>query len=164
MQIRGNGGLLTAFPKFHRHQVTKLTMGFIYLLIITHCLTSFQVYAMPIFDNLELRYTSLKKKKCSRLVRTCLRLFFGGLTFFIAVAFPFLPALASLLGGFTLVPLTYAYPSFMWVAIKKPTRGGSQWCFNMALGCLGLVLSVLLVAAAIWTLAHNGLHANFFKP
>ncbi|KAF7810746.1 lysine histidine transporter-like 8 [Senna tora] len=161
---QANGGLLAAFPKFHRHQVTKFSMGFLYLLIIIHCLSSFQIYAMPVFDNLELRYTSLKKKKCPRWLRTCLRLLFGGLTFFIAVAFPFLPKLSGLLGGMTLVPLTYAYPCFMWVAIKKPRKGGWVWCFNVGLGCFGMLLAALLVAAAISSLPHNPFHANFFKP
>lgn len=159
-----HGGLLTAFPQFHRQQVTKFTMGTMYVLIIIHCLSSFQVYAMPVFDNMEMRYTSIKNHKCPRLVRTCFRIFFGGLTFFIAVTFPFLPSLAALLGGMTLVPITYAYPCFMWLALKKPRAKGVVWCFNVVLGCLGMLLGALMVAAAIRTLAVTGLKANFFKP
>jgi hypothetical protein len=78
--------------------------------------------------------------------------------------FPFLPSLVALLGGINLVPITYAYPCFMWLAIKKPRTKGAMWCFNLVLGCLGMLLSVLLVAAAIRTLADKGLHANFFTP
>ncbi|KAK2381318.1 lysine histidine transporter [Trifolium repens] len=157
-------GLLTAFTQFHKQQVTKFSMGALYVLVILHCLSSFQVYAMPVFDNLELRYTIVKNQKCPRWLRTCLRLIFGGITFFMAVTFPFLPSLAALLGGITLVPVTYAYPCFMWLAIKKPRTKGVVWFFNLVLGCLGMLLSVLLVAAAIRTLAHKGLRANFFKP
>ncbi|KAK2381311.1 lysine histidine transporter [Trifolium repens] len=157
-------GLLTAFPQFHKQQVTKFSIGAIYVLVILHCLTSYQVYAMPVFDNLELKYTTIKNQKCPRFVRTCLRLIFGGFTFFIAVTFPFLPSLAALLGGITIVPVTYAYPCFMWLSIKKPRTKGAVWCFNLVLGCLGMVLSALLVAAAIRNLADKGLHANFYKP
>ncbi|KAK4284896.1 hypothetical protein QN277_001667 [Acacia crassicarpa] len=163
-QIPADGGMIRAFQQFHRHQVKEFTMGFLYLLITIHCLSSFQVYAMPVFDNLEMKYIKAKKKRCSRQVRTILRLLFGALTLFIAVTFPFLPKLVALLGGMTLVPVTYAYPCFMWVAIKKPPKGGTVWCFNVALGCLGLLFSVLLVASSIWTLVLHGLHANFFKP
>ncbi|CAL5212472.1 unnamed protein product [Lathyrus oleraceus] len=163
-KIPSDRGLLTAFPQFHKQQVTKFSMGAIYVLVILHCLSSFQVYAMPVFDNLELRYTTLKNQKCPRWLRTCFRLFFGGFTFFIAVTFPFLPSLAALIGGMTLVPLTYAYPCFMWLAIRKPRTKGIVWWFNLVLGCLGMVLSVVLVAAAIRTLADKGLNANFFKP
>ncbi|XP_020214174.1 lysine histidine transporter-like 8 [Cajanus cajan] len=158
------GGLLTSLPQLHKRQITKFSMGAIYVLVIIHCLSSYQIYAMPVFDNLELRYTSIKNEKCSGLVRTCLRIFFGGLTFFIAVTFPFLPSLAALIGGMTLVPVTYAYPCFIWLALKKPRKTSLVWCFNVALGTLGMLLSALLVAAAIRTLVVKGLHANFFKP
>ncbi|KAK7312192.1 hypothetical protein VNO77_35876 [Canavalia gladiata] len=159
-----DGGLFTSFPIFHKKQVTKFSMGAIYVLVIIHCLSSYQIYGMPVFDNLEIKYTSIKNRKCPRWVRTCFRLFFGGLTFFIAVTFPFLPSLGALLGSFTLVPLTYAYPCFMWLSLKKPQRGGAVWCFNLALGSLGMLLSALLVAAAIRNLVDKGLTANFFKP
>ena len=83
-----------------------------------NCLSSFHIYgAMPVFDNLEFRYTCMKNKRCSWWVRTGFRLFVGGLAFFIAVAFPFLRSLAALIGGIAL-PLTLAYPCFMWISIK----------------------------------------------
>jgi hypothetical protein len=137
----------------------------IFLLVLINCLSSFQIYAMPVFDNLEFRYTCMKNKRCSWWVRTGFRLFFGGLAFFIAVAFPFLPSLAALIRGIAL-PLTLAYPCFMWISIKKPHQKGHgvMWCLNLGLGCLGMVLSVLLVVAAVWNLATKGLHANFFHP
>ncbi|CAI0407856.1 unnamed protein product [Linum tenue] len=120
---------------------------------------------MPVFDNLELRFVSLKNKPCSRLVRVCLRLFFGGLTFFIAVAFPFLPSLALVIGAVAL-PVTLAYPCLMWISMKKKQdcESGAVWSLNLLLGSLGMALCVLLVVAAVWSLANNGLHANFFKP
>ncbi|WVZ03167.1 hypothetical protein V8G54_023973 [Vigna mungo] len=127
-------------------------------------LRSYQIYAMPVFDNLEIRLTSITNERCSGLARTCIRLFFGGLTFFIAVTFPFLPSLSALLGSMTLVPITYAYPCFMFLSLKKPRPRGFVWCFNAALGCLGLLLSALLLAAAARTLSHRGLNANFFRP
>ncbi|KAK7404333.1 hypothetical protein VNO78_05136 [Psophocarpus tetragonolobus] len=159
-------GLLSWFLEFEKKQMTKLSMGVMYVLVIIHCLSSYQIYAMPVFDNLEIRYTSIKNERCPGLVRRCLRLLFGGLTFFIAVTFPFLPKLAALLGGITLVPVTYAYPCFMWLSLNnhRPRSRGILWCFNLALGSLGMLLSALLLAAAIKTLAHKGLNANFFKP
>ncbi|QCD88802.1 solute carrier family 32 [Vigna unguiculata] len=158
------GGLLYSFPQFHRKQLTKFSMGAIYVLVIIHCLSSYQIYAMPVFDNLEIRFTSIRNEKCSRLARTCIRLFFGGLTFFIAVTFPFLPSLSALIGSITLVPITYSYPCFMFLSLKKPRPRGFVWWFNAALGFLGLLLSVLLLAAAARTLADKGLNANFFRP
>ncbi|KAL3597557.1 hypothetical protein D5086_009194 [Populus alba] len=164
-RIPSNGGMLTAFMQFHGHDTSKFAKGLVYLLVVINCLSSFQIYAMPVFDNLEFRYTCMKNKRCSWWVRTGFRLFFGALAFFIAVAFPFLPSLAALIGGIAL-PLTLAYPCFMWISIKKPRQKGHgvMWCLNLGLGCLGMVLSFLLVVAAVWNLATKGLHANFFHP
>lgn len=164
-QIPSNGGMLTAFFQFHGHDTSKSVKGLVYLLVVIHCLSSFQIYAMPVFDNLEFRYVSMKNRRCPWWVRFGFRLFFGGLAFFIAVALPFLPRLAPLIGGITL-PLTLAYPCFMWILIKKPHQKGhaAEWCLNLGVGCLGIFLSVLLVVAAAWDLAIKGLHASFFKP
>ncbi|KAJ6708085.1 LYSINE HISTIDINE TRANSPORTER-LIKE 7 [Salix viminalis] len=164
-KIPSNGGMLTAFFQFHGHDTSKSVKGLVYLLVAIHCLSSFQIYAMPVFDNLEFRYVSMKNRRCPWWVRFGFRLFFGGLAFFIAVALPFLPRLAPLIGGITL-PLTLAYPCFMWILIKKPHQKGhaAEWCLNLGVGCLGIFLSVLLVVAAAWDLAIKGLHATFFKP
>ncbi|XP_015893179.3 lysine histidine transporter-like 7 [Ziziphus jujuba] len=162
-EILFNGTILTAILKIHGDKISKSMMILICIQIIISCLCTFQIYAMVVFDNLEFRYISSKKKKCPWWVRTCIRLFFGGLAFFIAVTFPFLGSLAPLIGGMTM-PLTYVYPCFMWIAIKKPSSKSAMWWVNLALGCLGVILSVLLVAAAIWNLSDKGLNANFFDP
>ncbi|CAI0434980.1 unnamed protein product [Linum tenue] len=118
---------------------------------------------MPTFDNLELRYTSKMNKPCPQWLRSALRLLFGCLTCFIAVALPFLPSLAGLIGGIAL-PLTLAYPCFMWIVMKKPGRYSRSWCLNWILGVSGMVLSVLVVTAAIWIIVTKGIGVHFFKP
>lgn len=66
------------------------------------------------------------------------------------VALPSLTSLAGLIGGIAL-PVTIAYPSFKWIMIKNPTKYSANWCPNWILGVLGMVLSILVVAGAIWT-------------
>ncbi|GMI88031.1 LYS/HIS transporter 7 [Hibiscus trionum] len=164
-KIPANGvGILTAFSQFHSRGTSKFVIGLIYLWLTISCITSYQIYAMPAFDNLEFVYASSRKRRCPGWVRVGLRLFFGGITFFIAVALPFLGSLAPLIGGMAAVPLTFAYPCFMWISIKKPRPNGTMWSLNLGLGCFGIVLSILLIIAAIWNLADNGLNANFFRP
>uniref|UniRef100_A0A6N2LVL9 Amino acid transporter transmembrane domain-containing protein n=1 Tax=Salix viminalis TaxID=40686 RepID=A0A6N2LVL9_SALVM len=94
-KIPSNGGMLTAFFQFHGHDTSKSVKGLVYLLVVIHCLSSFQIYAMPVFDNLEFRYVSMKNRRCPWWVRFGFRLFFGGLAFFIAVALPFLAETSS---------------------------------------------------------------------
>ena len=61
-------------------------------------------------------------------------------------------------------PLTFAYPCFMWIAMKKPRPNRVVWSINLVLGCFGIVFSVLIVVAAAWTLSDKGLKADFFQP
>ncbi|KAK8625232.1 hypothetical protein V6N13_090107 [Hibiscus sabdariffa] len=157
-------GILTTFSQLRRRDTSKFVIGLIYLWLTISCITSYQIYAMPAFDNLEFVYANSKRRRCPEWVRVGLRLFFGGLTFFIAVAFPFLGSLAPLIGGMTVVPLTFAYPCFMWISIRKPRPKSGMWCLNLGLGCLGIALSIVLIVAAVWNLADKGLDANFFSP
>ncbi|KAH6787919.1 hypothetical protein C2S52_007471 [Perilla frutescens var. hirtella] len=162
-KIPADGGMLGALTAFHKNSTSKHVIGGICLLIIINYVCAFQIYAMPTFDNLERIYTTKKNKPCSRWVRSSIKLFFGGLTYLIAVTFPFLPRLAAFIGAIGL-PLTLVYPCFMWLAIKKPRRFSRMWCLNIALGSSGTLLTVVFLAAALWSLIDNGLKANFYKP
>ena len=152
---------MRAFSEFHKQKTKKAVMVIIYLLILVNSLCSYQIYAMPVFDNLEFKYISKKKKPCPRWVRAAIRVFFGVLTTFIASAVSFLGSLGPLIGGIAL-PVTLAYPCFMWILIKKPRRYRAMWFLNLGLGCSGIILSVLLVAAAVWKIVDKGIDARFF--
>ncbi|XVF63571.1 hypothetical protein PTKIN_Ptkin09bG0097400 [Pterospermum kingtungense] len=156
-----NGGMLRAL--YERRHTPKLPLGIASLLVVINSLSSFQIYAMPVFDNLEFRYTSKWKRPCPKWLRTGIRVFFGCLAFFISVALPFLPSLAGLIGGIAL-PITLAYPCLMWVLIKKPQKFRPFWCLNWGLGLLGMVLSVLVTIGAIWGIVTKGIEIHFFKP
>ncbi|KAL8242070.1 hypothetical protein R6Q59_012372 [Mikania micrantha] len=157
------GGMLTALYKYHGQSTSKAILELTSILVIINSLTSFQIYAMPVFDNLELRYVTKMNGPCPWWVRAGSRAFFGGLAFFVAVALPFLPSLAGLIGGIAL-PITLAYPCFMWVVMMKPDQYSKMWWLNWILGCLGMILSVLLVFGAIWTIVTRGIEVHFFKP
>lgn len=163
LQIPKDGGILSALEQYHKNDTTKAILGLASFSVVLNSLTSFQIYAMPVFDNLEFRYTSNRNKPCPWWVRVIIRVFFGCFAFFIAVALPFLPSLAGLIGGIAL-PVTLAYPCLMWVKIHKPKRYTKLWCLNWTLGILGIILSILLVFGAIWTIVTQGIEVHFFKP
>ncbi|KAL0923478.1 hypothetical protein M5K25_007537 [Dendrobium thyrsiflorum] len=155
-------GILHALLAFHGHDTSRVVLGLTCLLVVINCLSSFQIYAMPVFDNLEAGYTGKNNKPCSRWRRSGFRAFFGSVVFLIAVAFPFLSDLAGLLGGIAL-PVTLAYPCFMWIVIKKPEKFSAVWWVNWALGSLGMGLSAVLVVGGLWRLIDIGLRVRFFK-
>lgn len=163
MQIPANGGILTALSTTLHHHSSKPVLGVIYVQVVISCVAAFQIYSMVVYDNLERVYASRRGRECSKLSRIGIRILFGGLTFFISVAFPFLQTLALIIGGIAL-HLTFGYPCLMWIAIKRPAVKSVRWWFNLGLGFLGVVLSLLVLVGAVWNLACRGLDANFFHP
>ncbi|XP_074285905.1 lysine histidine transporter-like 8 [Silene latifolia] len=162
-QIPRDWGMLTVLYKFHGRDTSKFILALSALFLIINALSSYQIYSMPIFDDMESKYTIRKKQPCPPWLRALLRVVHGCITFFFAVAFPFLASFAGLLGGVAL-PLTLAYPCFMWAIIKKPKVFGPSWWLNWGLGVLGMILSGLLIAAGIFVMIANGVEFSFFKP
>lgn len=162
-QIPADGGMLAALYAFHSRDVSRFLLGLTSLLVVVNGLCSFQIYAMPLFDDLESQFTTRWKKPCPWWLRSIFRLFSGFMCFFIAVALPFLSQLAGLIGGISL-PVTLAYPCFMWLKAKKPKIYSLSWCVNWFLGTLGMGLSVVLVAASIYVIIDKGVNVSFFDP
>ncbi|CAL9063037.1 unnamed protein product [Musa banksii] len=157
------GGMLNALYAFHSHDIPRGLLATTFLLVVFNCLSSFQIYSMPVFDSFEAGYTSRTNRPCSVWVRSGFRVFYGFISFFIGVALPFLSSLAGLLGGLTL-PVTFAYPCFMWIRIKKPERFSFNWYLNWSLGIMGIAFSLAFSMGGVWSMVNSGLKLKFFKP
>lgn len=155
--------MLSAFYHFHSHDVSRFVSGLTSLFVVVNALTSFPIYAIPTFDDLESKYTSKNKKPCPWWRRFLIRALFGYINYLGAVALPICEGIAGLVGGLIL-PVTMAYPCFMWLNIKKPKLHSTMWWLNWSLGILGMVLSSLLTAAGAYIIINNGVHGSFFKP
>nr|GLL35551.1 lysine histidine transporter-like 8 [Ipomoea trifida] len=159
--IPANGGMLTALYAYHSQDVARGVLGLISCCVIINAVTSFQIYGMPMFDDIQSIYTTKCKKECPFWLRAFIRTFFGFVCFFIAVAVPFLASFAGLIGGIAL-PVTFAYPCFMWLKVKKPKTYGPMWWMNWALGLMGMLLSVLLIVAGLYVVIDTGVTISFF--
>lgn len=157
------GGMLNALFAFHSPDIPRGLLATTFLLVVFNCLSSFQIYSMPVFDSFEAFYTSRTNRPCSIWVRSGFRVFYGFISFLIGVALPFLSSLAGLLGGLTL-PVTFAYPCFMWVLIKKPSRFSFNWYLNWSLGIMGIAFSLAFSLGGVWSMVNSGLRLKFFKP
>ncbi|CAA0807714.1 Lysine histidine transporter-like 7 [Striga hermonthica] len=162
-KISSKLGILTSFVSLHHKTTSKYLTGAICLTAIIHYICAFQMYSMPALDNFERIYVTKKNKPCSRWVRASIKALFGGFTYIMSVAVPFLPSLGLFVGSMAL-PLTLSYPCLMWVAIRKPARFSRMWLLNVGLGFVGIMFCVLSSVGALWSLIADGLDANFFKP
>ncbi|KAK1419365.1 hypothetical protein QVD17_28531 [Tagetes erecta] len=162
-QLIPPSGMLTALFAFHSQDVAKSVLALTSILVIINALSSFQIYGMPVFDELESIYVVRFKKPCPWWLRVIIRGVFGFFCFFLAVAIPFLASLAGLIGGMSL-PVTLVYPCLMWLKVKKPKVYKPTWWLNWGLVVLGTILSVLLTAAGVYVIIDNGIKFNFFKP
>lgn len=155
--------MLTALFAFHGQDTPQFILGLTSLFVIINALSSFQIYGMPTFDDMESVYVRRCKKPLPWWVRAILRALFGYICFFVAVAMPFLGSFAGLVGGISL-PVTLAYPCFMWLKVKKPKVFSPRWCLNWALGLLGMALSGILIAAGLYVNIDTGVEFSFFNP
>ncbi|CAI0469021.1 unnamed protein product [Linum tenue] len=97
---------------------------------------------MPTFDQMESMVVTRLKGPCPWWIRA---------------------SMAGLIGGIAL-PVTLAYPCFMWLNVKKPTKYSKMWILNWVLGVFGLALSGALIAAGVYVVIDTGVKASFFKP
>ncbi|KAJ8765016.1 hypothetical protein K2173_010488 [Erythroxylum novogranatense] len=161
--IPQNGGMLTALYAFHGRDTSRFLLGMTSLFVIINALSSFQIYGMPTFDDMESIFVKRFKKPCAWWLRALIRVVFGFGVFFVAVAIPFLSSLAGLIGGLAL-PVTLVFPCFMWLKIKKPKVYTPMWFLNWGLGLLGVLLTAALVSAGIYVIIDTGVKFSFFKP
>ncbi|XP_058220586.1 lysine histidine transporter-like 8 [Rhododendron vialii] len=162
-KIPENGGMLAAIYTYHGRDTSQAVLGLVSLFIIVNAVSSFQIYAMQMFDDMESKFTSRMNRPCPWWLRAISRAMFGYGCFFVAVAIPFLGSFAGLIGGVAL-PVTFSYPCFMWLKIKKPKKHSFAWWLNWGLGILGMVLSVLVIAAGVYVVIDTGIKVSFFKP
>ncbi|PRQ27318.1 putative amino acid transporter, transmembrane domain-containing protein [Rosa chinensis] len=161
--IPPNGGMLTAIYQFHGRDTSTFILALTALFIIVNAVSSFQIFGMPMFDDMESKYITRFNKPCPWWLRSISRAMFGFGCFFMAVAIPFLGSFAGLIGGIA-IPITFAYPCFLWLKIKKPKRYSFMWLLNWTLGLSGTALSIILIAAGIYVVIDTGIQVSFFKP
>ncbi|KAJ8767003.1 hypothetical protein K2173_012512 [Erythroxylum novogranatense] len=162
-QMIPESGMLTALYAFHGKDTSRFLLGTASLFVIINAVSSFQIYGMPTFDDMESMFTKRLKKACPWWLRALIRVVVGFGCFFVAVAVPFLSSLAGLIGGLAL-PVTLVFPCFMWIKIKKPKVYSPMWFLNWGLGLLGVLLTAALISAGIYVMIDNGIKFSFFKP
>ncbi|XP_019463600.1 PREDICTED: proline transporter 2-like isoform X1 [Lupinus angustifolius] len=134
-------------------------------IVFLQSITSQHVFAAPIHEALDTRFLDVNKGMHSGknlknlfLLRV---LFFLGNTL-VTAAFPFMGDFVNLLGSFSLVPLTFTFPSMVFIKVKgKKTRTAKKawhW-FNIVFSSL---LTVATTISAVRLIVDNIQKYQFF--
>ncbi|OEL15693.1 Lysine histidine transporter 1 [Dichanthelium oligosanthes] len=113
------------------------------MMVVVHLIGSYQVYAMPVFDMIEMVLVRKLRFPPGLTLRLIARTLYVGFTMFVAITFPFFSALLSFFGGFAFAPTTYFLPCIMWLTIYKPKRFSLSWFTNWICIILGVLLMIL---------------------
>lgn len=133
------------------------------MMVVIHVIGSYQVYAMPVFDMMELVLVKKLRFPPGIKVRLVARTVYVAFTMFIAITFPFFGGLLGFFGGFAFAPTTYFLPCIMWLAIYKPKRFSFSWCTNWICIILGLMLMILSPIGGLWRIIKQAQKYKIYK-
>ncbi|XP_042001494.1 lysine histidine transporter 1-like isoform X1 [Salvia splendens] len=130
------------------------------MFVVVHLIGGYQIYAMPIFDLIEMVLVKKLKFKASWYLRFIARNTYVAFTMCIAMTFPFFGGLLGFFGGFAFAPTTYFLPCIIWLVVKKPRKFSLSWFINWVCIVLGVVL---MVVAGIGGLREIIVNAHGYK-
>ncbi|KAH6781788.1 lysine histidine transporter 1 [Perilla frutescens var. frutescens] len=113
------------------------------MFVVVHLIGSYQIYAMPVFNLIEMALVKKLRLKPSWYLRFLARNTYVAFTMFMAMTFPFFNGLLGFFGGFAFAPTTYFLPCIIWLIIKKPRKFSLSWFINWICIVVGFLLMVV---------------------
>ncbi|KAI5329686.1 hypothetical protein L3X38_029083 [Prunus dulcis] len=133
--------------------------------VFVQSIVSQHMFVAPIHEALDTKFFKLDKSmnlKENLKRRFFLRAFFFIANTFVTLAIPFMGDFVNLFGSFSLVPLTFVFPSMIFIKIKgktaRPEKNLWHW-FNIIIFSL---LAVVTTIAAVRLIFNNVQKYNFF--
>lgn len=128
-------------------------------------IVSQHMFVAPIHEALDTKFLRLEESLFSRdniLLRFSLRAVVFGINTFVTALFPFMGDFVNLFGSFTLFPLTFVFPSMVFLRVKRNIANGGQKAWHWANVVLFSLLSIVTTAAAVRLILNNAQIYKFF--
>ncbi|XP_020260289.1 proline transporter 2-like [Asparagus officinalis] len=128
-------------------------------------IVSQHMFIAPIHEALDTKFLSLEESMFSRenlIRRFLLRALVFGINTFVAALFPFMGDFVNLFGSFALFPLTFVFPSMIFVKVKGKSARRAEKAWHCAIIVISSLLSVVTTAAAIRLIISNARKYRFF--
>ncbi|XP_048227055.1 lysine histidine transporter-like 5 [Ricinus communis] len=113
------------------------------LMVFLHVLGSYQVFAMPVFDQIESYLVGNRDFTPGRPLRLVARSVFVVLVGFVAICIPFFGGLLGFFGGLVFASISYFIPGIMWLIVHKPKRWSFHWIASWVSIIIGVSIALL---------------------
>ncbi|KAJ1704138.1 hypothetical protein LUZ63_003917 [Rhynchospora breviuscula] len=123
------------------------------------------MFVAPIHEALDTKFQRLNEgmfSKYNLICRFIVRSIFFGLNIFVTALFPFMGDFVNLFGSFTLFPLTFVFPSMIFLKIKGNAVRKEQKLWHMAIIVFSSLMSIITTAAAVRLIINNTKIYHFF--
>ncbi|KAK1290776.1 Proline transporter 1 [Acorus calamus] len=123
------------------------------------------MFIAPIHEALDTKFLRLDEKISSKenlIHRFLLRSSLFTLNTFLAAAFPFMGDFVNLLGSFSLFPLTFVFPSMIFIKVRGKTARSEENAWHWAIIIVCSFLSIITTASAVRLIVNNVRSYHFF--
>ncbi|KAH7528328.1 hypothetical protein FEM48_Zijuj05G0061000 [Ziziphus jujuba var. spinosa] len=133
--------------------------------VFLQAIVSQHMFVAPIHEALDTNFLKLdesmnSKENCKR--RFFLRAFIFTINSFVTAAFPFMGDFVNLFGSFSLIPLTFTFPSMIFIKVKGKTARTEQKLWHWFNVVFSSLLTVMTTISAVRLIVHNVWKYNFF--
>ncbi|GAB2221277.1 hypothetical protein Droror1_Dr00012451 [Drosera rotundifolia] len=128
-------------------------------------IVSQNMFLQPVHEALDTKFLKLDKSINSRQNlqrRFVLRGLLFTVTTFVAAALPFIGDFINFLGSFALIPLTFIFPSMIFLKVKGNTANAAQKAWHWAIIIFCSLLAVATTASAVRLIVNNVTRYHFF--
>ncbi|RRT82110.1 hypothetical protein B296_00001039 [Ensete ventricosum] len=123
------------------------------------------MFCAPIHEALDTKFQKLGEgmfSKANLRRRFALRALVFGLNTFVTALFPFMGDFVNLFGSFTLFPLTFVFPSMVFIKVRGKTAGRVEKAWHWANIVFFSLMSIVTTAAAVRLIIQSTRIYHFF--
>ncbi|KAL7232731.1 hypothetical protein ACSBR2_010690 [Camellia fascicularis] len=132
------------------------------MFVVIHVIGSYQIYAMPMFDMIEMALLKKLNFEPTLMLRFFSRNIYVAFTMFVGITFPFFGGLLGFFGE-AFAATTCFLPCIMWFAIYKPRRFSLSWVTNWIYIILGVLLRILLPIGGVRRIIKDAKGHQFYS-
>ncbi|KAF6149518.1 hypothetical protein GIB67_003666 [Kingdonia uniflora] len=127
-------------------------------LVFLQTIVSQHMFLVPIHEAADTKFLKLNESLYSIdniIRRFALRALLFAINTLLAAVFPFAGDFVNLVGSMSLIPLTFVFPSLIFIKVKGKSARTTQWIWHWAIIFFFSLLSIIATFSSIRSIIHN---------